>query len=113
MFGLLQPAFRYDPTLLSKTEPGNKRWRYEGKTVVFGPEYAAGILDEERMLLRTDRSAEGAGLASGMLGITAHELRETFPEAVRDAKVFQYTEEKIDEIFRKAPLRESQMPKIR
>lgn len=120
MFGFLQPAFRYDPNLLSKKDPGlakndpsRKRWRHEGKTVVFGPEYAAGILDEERILLRSGRSADAASLASGVLGITAHELRESFPDAVRDAKQFQYTEKEIDEIFHRVPLRESREPKIR
>jgi len=93
MFGLFQPAFRYDPNLRATTEPNGARWRREGKTIVFGPEYAANVLDQEQGFLESGSAAEVAENAMWVMGVSAKELRRDFPSAVSDAKEFRMSEE--------------------
>jgi len=63
-------------------------WRREGGVVVFGPECAAAILDQERVMIASGIEKAEAGALQGVSGLTADQLRKDFPEAVRDAQEF-------------------------
>jgi len=93
MFGFFQPAFRYDPSLRASSEPNGADWRREGKTVVFGPEYAAHVLDQEQGFFESGSTAEVAESAMWIMGISAKELRKDFPSAIADAQEFRMSDE--------------------
>lgn len=92
MFGLFQPAFRYDPSLRASREPNGANWRREGKTIVFGPEYAANVLDQEQGFFESGSTAEAAENAMWIMGVSAKDLRKDFPSAIVDAQEFRLTE---------------------
>lgn len=84
--GFFSPDFRYDATLRSASNKAS--YRREGKTIVFGPEYAAAVLDQERSFLRSGASADGAASAEWVVGLSGKRLREEFPSAVHDAQPY-------------------------
>lgn len=92
MFGFFQPGFRYDPTLRREQQNPQANWRREGKTIVFGPEYAANVLDQEQGFLEGGAGKETAENALWVMGVSAAQLRTEFPEAVADAKAFRSSE---------------------
>ncbi len=93
MFGLFQPAFRYDANLRASSEPNGANWRRDGKTVVFGPEYAANVLDQEQGFFESGLTAEAAENAMWVMGVSAKELRKDFPTAISDAQKFRMSDE--------------------
>ncbi len=92
MFGFLQPDFRYDSTLRKEQQNPPANWRREGKTVVFGPEYAAHVLDQEQGFLEGGSPKEVAEQAMWVMGVSAAQLRKEFPQAIADAQQFRLSE---------------------
>ncbi len=86
MFGFFQPVFRYDSTLRREQQSPTATWRREGKTVVFGPEYAANVLNQEQGSIKHGTSSEHAQHEEWVMGVSASRLREEFPQAVVDAQ---------------------------
>lgn len=102
MFGLFDESFRYDSTLRKSQDPHKGSWRREGKRIVFGPEYAAAVLDQEQNFVNRGYTKESAALAEWIVGLSGEELRKNFPEAVTDAEPFRKIRERT-EPFRSSP----------
>ncbi len=92
MFGAFQPAFRYDASLRKASQPNGASWRMEGKTVVFGPEYARAVLAQEQSFLDGGAPQEIAESAAWVKGLSAKELRTQFPEALADLERVEFKE---------------------
>lgn len=88
------PAFRYDPSFRASSHGAN--WRREGQTVIFGPEYAAAVLNQEKSHVRSGVDTRAAAQAEWVVGLSAKELREQFPSAVHDAQQFVMTEAEME-----------------
>ena len=87
--GFFSPTYTYDPALLAKNDPNGARWLRDGDTVIFGPEYAAAVLDQEQAFLKSGISELEASRAEWIAGLSGKELRTTFPEAVAHAQKFR------------------------
>lgn len=92
MFGFLQPAFRYDASLRREQQNPPANWRREGKTLVFGPEYAANVLDQEQGSIEHGSPADRAQHEEWIMGVSAAQLRKEFPQAIVDAQQFRMSE---------------------
>lgn len=92
MFGFFQPAFRYDSALRKEQQSPPATWRREGKTLVFGPEYAANVLDQEQTSITRGTLPEHAQHEEWVMGISAAQLRKEFSQAVIDAQQFRASE---------------------
>jgi hypothetical protein len=108
MFGFSSLVFQYDPAMndaQTRENPWGKSWKKVGNTVFFGPVYAARVLDQEESFIRSGAAASEAARAQWVIGLSAEQLRQRFPQAVDDAQKFRLAEAEIERALAKEPMK--------